>query len=893
MTINVYPSLLEGEPIERHPWAGSIADWFASKDIDYAARKTQPVTVRLNGRDLPADTWCVTFVTNADDVDIRPIPGDTSTWIYLAIMLVSTIVSIVTRPKTPRYNAPPQSQQLLASQAQANQAKLGSVVPELCGQFKRFPDYITAPRRYFSNLREQWLQFHCCIGPGSYQIDDGNVRVGDTPFSSLGDDGAYQLFEPGADLSAVDTHENWYTVPEIGGTSSGSAGLALTTEIANRTNAQPASYDYSGSTVTRVDGEYPPGWGQGTKVTISLPLTYSVTTETIGGQSYNKFNGHFSHILPLGQVDASGGLTGAFDIADSELDSNGDGWITLNTPAVPATDDSPGTAAEPFSGLSPGNYSIAFQLAGAAYTIDAMTDTSLTIERDQAGWRGFPLATAGGSVIFSGGQVYGEWTNEFILTPEKQTTMKLEIDLFMPGGLCHLSDEGDVQARSVGIDIQYRDSSGGGAETTVHRVYTQATVDQIGMTEALAIPEMRPAVRVRRTGAESTSVQDNDTINWYGAKAQLSTAPTSYPRWTTMSVRLRSGNKLASQSENQINVIVTRMLPTLQVDGTWGSPTATRDISAFLRYIAQTIGYSDEKLDIDELARLHGVWTSRGETSDGVFDVTTVKDAMNDVLAAGMAELTIAAGRIRPVREGVRTQFEQPYSPQNMTEGLKRTFTAKRQDDSDGVEVTYTDAETWTQKTVVAALPGSEKVKLEKMTLATVTDLTRAWRIGMRRARAIKYRRWQYEFSTELDALNSEYMSYVPLQDDIPGYGQSALLDSIAAAAGGALLRVTEPLRWEAGKNHVVAYRNPDGTLAGPWAATQGPDDFSLIADIPAPWPSVTLAQELPHVYFGTIDRWCFPALITEIRPQDSSNVAVTAVNYDSRVYDDDDNAPT
>src|SRR5690606_2167043 len=148
-----------------------------------------------------------------------------------------------------------------------------------------------------------------------------------------------------------------------------------------------------------------------------------------------------------------------------------------------------------------------------------------------------------------------------------------------------------------------------------------------------------------------------DTVHWYGLKARLSTR-TSYPNWTTASFKMRSGGRLAAQSENQINVIATRILPTLQPDGSWGAAQPTRDISAFHRYIGQTIGYTDENHDMEELRRLHLIWVSRGDTFDHVFDLTTVKAAMNTALGAGMAELTVADGLVRPVRDEPRTQFE-------------------------------------------------------------------------------------------------------------------------------------------------------------------------------------------------------------------------------------------
>lgn len=880
MTIKVFPSLLEGAPIETHQWQGTLAAWFAAQGIDYATHAAQPVVVARNGVALPVEDWPMVVLTTSDDVEIRVLPGG---GIFKAIGSIFNVLLgwLLPHPASQDYsNNTPQAKQLQTAQSKANQAKLGDVVPELAGRFRRYPDYLTPPRRYFANLREQWLQFHACIGPGQYQIAAADVKVGDTPFSDLGADGGYQIFGPGADLSGVDTNSHWHTVSEVGGTSSGTAGLELSTELANRTNTDPAGgYTFSGGTITRTSGTFPTGWGAGTTVYVEYPQSYSVQTihvpeaGSVPAYDISEITGYFGHLGTLAAGNAiSLGAHGS-EVAYKVRSVTGGNVVRLET-----------QSGDPVV-ISAGTQTLIFGTNIVRTISTLVVEGEITVS--PGGFQSGTVAAA--RVIFAGGTVYGEWTSEFVATPGQETTANLEIDFFFPRGLVTLSDEGDVLGRSVGVQIQYRSADGAGAATAVSRTYSQATVDQIGFTESLAIPRMRPSVRVRRVGASSTSTSVQDTVNWYGLKSLLRTR-VSYPNWTTMSVRLRSGGRLAAQSENQINVVATRILPVLQ-NGAWGPAAPTRDISAFARYIAQTIGYTDDDLDMAELARLHAVWTSRGETMDHVFDLTTVKDALNVTFGAGMAELTISDGQIRPARDDVRTQFEQPYSPQNMTGPLQRSFQARRIDDADGVEVEYTDSTTWTQQTVVCALPGSQRLKLEKLTIAGVTDRTRAWRIGMRRARQIRYRNWTYQFSTELDALNSEYLSYVPLSDDIPGYGQSALLESIESAAGGALLRVTEPLRWEPGKDHVVAYRNPDGTLAGPWAATPGPDGYSLIADIPQPWPAITLSQELPHVYFGTTERWCFPALITEIQPSDNG-ASVTAVNYDARVYADDNNAP-
>jgi sulfur carrier protein ThiS len=887
MTIRVYPSLLPGEPIESHEWDGSVGGWLESNGIDYLNNETQPILVSKNGEVIAVEQWADTH----GDVEIRLLPHGS---VFKALgSILGKVFNLLFGWLLPGQagadrNDTPQGQKIDVATAKANQPRLGEVVPELAGRFRRFPDYLTPPRRHFVNRREQWLEFHACIGPGRYQINPADVKVGDTPFSSLGVDGIYQIFDPGVNLSAITTHQNWHTVDEVGGTSSGTAGLELSTEVGNRVNSNPASYDFDGLVINRASGEFPPAWGGLTTVTIEYPRPYSITTETetFGGfpADISEIEGYFGH------VDLT--IPGTIKIGprDNEVE------YTLHS-AVAVGGGIYKIRLMQYAGEPPVLVPVVFTPSpsetlmfgsSVARSIQSMSETSLTL----AGPLSFETSTvSGATVAFLGGRVYGEWTSEFVACPGNETSTTFEIDLFFPSGLAYINDDGSLANRTALIEIQYRDVQGG-ASTTILRTYTDNTLDQIGFTERLSTPSMRAAFRVRRVSAESTSTQIHDTVHWYGLKSRIATV-TSYPGWTTMSVQLRSGGRIAAQSENQINVIATRILPTLQSDGSWGPAVPTRDITAFAKYIATTIGYSDDDLRLDEFLRLHQTWASRGDTFDYVYDQTTVRDAMNVAFGAGMAELTVDDGQIKPVRDEPRTQFEQAYSPQNMTRPLSRSFRSVQPDDHDGVEVEYVDGETWTSQTVRCFLPGDAGFKIEKVKIDGVVDRTRAWRIGMRRRRVLRYRRWDYSFATELDALNSGYLSYVPLYDDLPGYGQSSILENISTDSGGALLHVSEPLVWESGASHVVGYRRPDGTIAGPYPASPGADEYSVIANIPQPWPVISLKQEPPHVYFGTAERWTFPALITQIAPQGIESVRVSAVNYDGRVYADDNNSPS
>lgn len=887
MTIKVYPSLMPGGPIEEHAYSGSIGDWLRSVGIDFEGLEKQPVEVSIEGRAIPAREWNDTVIGDRD-VDVRVVPhGGAFSSIMNFIRKTDPILNWVMKSMTPKLNNNEQQSgsKLETVNATANEAKFGSVVPELAGRFIRHPEYLIPPRRYFENMRLQWVKFLGCVGPGTYSIDPADVKIGDTPFSSLGDDGIFVVYPPGTDLSGEQAAEHWHTVSEVGGTSSGTAGLVLSTDVANRTNTDPTSYAFDWDDITRSEGEWPTGWGAGTVVRVQYPRPYEVVTinvpptESAAGYSISEITGYFLHLpnplLADGQAIGVGPFGAVVQYQIRTIVEVGGGVYTLRLEEL---------TGDPVV-LPPGPAQVLYVGSDLNRSITFASGNMITVTPGR-----FETGSSVASVAFEGGEVYGEWSSEFVATPGNETTNFVEFDVFLPSGLVDF-DGGDMEPRTVRIEFQYRDI-GGGPTTTASYAYTQATLDEIGFTERLPIPRIRPACRMRRVSSESTNTNIQDKIHWYGLKSRIDTTPFVYPNWTTIAVALRSGGRIAAQSENQINLVAVRELPELQADGSWGPPVPTRHISASFRHILHSIGYNDDQIDIAELQRLNDVWNLRGETLDYVFDETTVKQALDLALAAGMAELTVADGLAKPVRDDVRTQFEQGYSPQNMTGPLRRAFRGRRPGDPDGIEVEYTDEQTWTKQVVRCLLDFDQGFKVQKVKLDGVTDRTRAWRIGMRQRREMFFRNWEYSFSTELDALNSEYLSYVPLVDDIPGYGKSAILEHIEPSGGQALLHVSEPMQWTEGANHVVAYRRLDGTIAGPFTTQPGPDDYTILADIPTPWPVINLKAEPPHVYFGTAEEWCFPALITEIRPDGQGGASVSAVNYHPAVYDDDNAIP-
>ena len=419
------------------------------------------------------------------------------------------------------------------------------------------------------------------------------------------------------------------------------------------------------------------------------------------------------------------------------------------------------------------------------------------------------------------------------------------------------------------------------------------SADQQGYTRAITAPTyIRPEVRIRRIGEESPENFKFNRVQWYGLRGRIDKAPTRYDGCTVMSLYVRGGDKLSAQSQSQVSVVATRKLPVL-VDGAWSVPTATRDIVPWVNYVLKSVGGTDDDMDVEELARYGAIWSSRADHFDyPVEDDSTVKECLNDALLAGFAEFTLERGQVTPVRDEPRTQIGHMYTPQNMTEELKRNFTLLEPDAYDGVDIKYVDGVTRATEVVECRLPGDAGKTVQTVTVKGITNRDKAWRYGMRLRRAQVYRNKTYSWSTELDALNSGYLSYDAVADDIPGYGQSAILVDYTDGIGPVILESTERFVWTSGASHVVALRRPDGSLSGPWAASRI-DEFRLAIPALDFAPDLSWGIDPPHLLFGETTRWCYPVLITSIEPGDHS-ADVEAVNYDPRVYADDDNfAPT
>jgi hypothetical protein len=901
--IEVYASRLSDEGKETYKVRSrqTLAEWMYRHGISKRTDLNKlAISLYLNGERLLPRQWLTTQFSAADNVEIyrEPKGADPFTITFALIFAATAVIGLLMPklPGMPNNSSGPQGKALDQASSKGNRVKINDVRPELFGYNpQRYPDYLVPPRAYFAAPREPRTEMCLGVGQGSYNIDLATVKTGETPLLTLGADATFSIYAPGADISPDPAHYFWYTAPEVGASNTGASGLELTVESTLTGSATASVFTFNSDVVgiPTGAGSFPADWVAGTLLNVAAPYNYTIDDGTgVGGRDV--INGPIAqHNFIVGDTIQINGQNQGFYVVSA---------VTSTTLQVDYEGGAPGT------GLVTGPVVMAMSYRGMRFRVLSWSAQALQVKRiksggtDDSSWPGWDSNSSNvGQVLLDSSNLSGGYRGPFPACPSGEVVTAIEIDIFYPSGIVFLDAKGNYNSLVAYQSLEYRDMALGGAWTASTIQATDNTLDAQGYTYRINLPyAMRPEVRLKKIfvnqGSGDPDKEQNDTMMWLRLKGLMaSSSPTSYDGMTVMTCDIRGGDRISSQSESLINLECTRILPVLR-SGVWAAPEPTREISAAVGHIIRSVGYSDTTdIDLVELDRLESTrWAPRGDTYDRIVsDAKTVKSNLLDVLQVGFSELTIDRGLLVPVRDEPRgPAFDHFYNPQIMMEPLSYDFVMPDQpDDFDGVDVEYYDHTTRQNETVECRLPGDAGERVEKLKLEGVGVRFRAWRWGMRRRRGHLYRQREYSFKTELDALNSSYFDYVALGVTTPGYGQSA--EVVGFTEGPPVtLESSEPLDWSVPGVYKVLVRRKDGTASGPYVATRV-DDYSFTI------PTLDFVPDLsgtidtpPIIQFGHESKWCFPALITDVSPSGTRTCSVKAVNYDERMYLDDDAFP-
>lgn len=732
------------------------------------------------------------------------------------------------------------------------------------------------------------------VAPDSYVISaDGGYSViyGDftelvpvvgMPVTLTFNDNSYSLF-----ISS-------YTeaVPPVPGVGGSAANITA--------NAAPSTYDFTSTPYT-----FTITWG-GFTYTVSLVTNYvtmsglvDAITDALTGSGLVAIDSSGKVVIQEESSPYTGGT-----IVNSTLPAAVFGDNPVNTPGTASSGGAAGVQAhitlaytsatgKAFTGIPVGTQRLSVMYGAGQFIITSVDDTTVTVNRLVAtddgstvvdsSWPGFNSRTILDAVV-SGDNDAENWLGPFLACPDGETTTVIENNFIFPNGHIQYKNNGSSQSHNVHVLVQYRNAATGGTWSQVSYDFRGETANGHGYTKRISgLAAAQYEIRVRRT----TKIGGSRTVNnlyWQALRSRLAKRPSSYADVTTIALTVRTGNRLAAQSDRRVNVEATRLY-----DG-----YASRSISGALMHIMTSLGMTN--IDTDTITALENTyWTPRGETFD--FEAndssTSALDILQKITNAGMGYFLLSDGLASAGREGIKA-WTGVITPQETTEALQTAFSVPSQDDYDGVDVTYINGTTWAEETVqcrTADNPTPSKV--ESYTLDGVLDQDRTYRIGMRRLMKYLNQRLTHTTSTEMDALCYNYMDRLVLTDDIPGNDTISCLVVDASLNGSVLkLEVSEPLDWTF-SNPRVFLRLQDGTATQLLTPTRV-DDYTLTLPLTSElnndeWIMDDPAVEPLRLVFCSSTRHGYDAIVSEISPQSDGTCQVTASEYQDAFYAYDD----
>lgn len=871
------------EQISIPDFSGTVKDLLAREVRDFAPDKLS-VSIYIDGKKASWDTPL--FDVEELKIIIEPQGVEAAFAIVAAIVAVASVaysLYMMNRLKADNPAKTSDTSTIYDVNAQGNKVRLQQVVPENFGLIKHFPDYL-ADKHTFYRRNKKYIDMILCQGAGwyDYKTDGSDIYIGNTPFSGYSrNDVRYQVFDPGADVSAngieEGMHKCWYSSTEV--TSSGktldpfgnvdpgeSGGYVVYTGGKATANYQSGGLSWHLMEEKSFCGVY---WQY---------VGYRPSATTGGGQAF---------ILAAVNLGVKAGdyirITNAPGLSD-----NGTYEIT----AVGSTTVT-GNPANPSAGGANTHYERT-EVSAPVYTvkkIDPDTDKEIP-------WSGF-----GAPGWYDGVAHYAltvsyqenadaaeakEYAGPYRACPIGATATEYEVDIDFPAGLGYLNGNGKYDERTVTLSIEWR-KVGTSAWTAYEYTKTAGTGDELAETITFTFDAGAYECRIKNKSDKVDDAAQVDTVKWTGLKSCIA-QPTSYAGMTTILCRFRGSETLSELSENQIATFWTRKLPA--VNGT--DLVITEDVAPVVQYILNNSKYAGI-IDHNSLAALDAYCKSTGYKLTGTIDDdSTLLDELRNALKVCMSEPTVSNNLVsfaRMTKKSSSDAFQQIFMPQNLTAAPVVNLTFAKDDDVKEIELSYLDGVSYKTSTYYYHLDDSGNVvettyattnnaeKLDTWGIKGTDDNhAQARALAVRRLKFLTYCKTQYEIQTELDGLNCQYLDYVGLVLPQELSNISGRITEYDSSAKTITVDQSIPARFDSG---VVYVRKKDGSSINYAFVRKDALTLEISGSFIAWDPEYGKTLEYPFFALGEI----VPCWVQSVEPGDKS-CTLKLVNYDSRIFD-------
>lgn len=765
--------------------------------------------------------------------------------VALVISIALTAYTLLSIPNAARKNQQtPAPSNTLSDRT--NEARVKARIPDIFGEVRSTPDLIQVPYRIFNTDSEELELSYMCISRGTLDVSADAVFDGDTLISAIGGESA-EIYGP-------NTSPNSGTAQLTIGDAIGIGIISV--QKSNSVNGQTLfapNYKRIGTECSNIYFQYTSPGPNG--IAFMNGGSYDFTKYFEAGDIVSVTTGDYT------ESSVTANLTGVYTVVSVTSDT-----LTFSDPASVNSD---WTKLDGFSG----HHTVAESgpvLDG--YNVDADT-----------------------------GESASKWVGPFVLNDPDLTGLIsnfVALDgLYKTNGTESLPFPVTIQ-----IGVTAVDASGAttGSETTTDFTLPASGVD-LSQKALSAISSIsgRVSVRVKRTTDSDYTYQGTvaDTVQWRDLYGTTPVSQDDFGNVTTIQTATRVTPASLGIKERKINLICTRKVPVRTHGATFGGLTATKKADAILCAIAldEYIGNRvAAELDVDNIY----------DTVAAIVDYFGIDEAAefsytfdNNQMSYEETVLTIATSIFcTAYREGnvLKLAFEKEtddslllFNHRNIIpDSETRNVRFGLLDGADGVEYTYVNPDDETVATIY--IPSDQSaIKPQTIESVGVRSEKQAYLQAYRAYNKLLYQNTNTEFTgtRETDVIIPS--NRILVADTTRSDTQAGEV----MAQSGLVLTLSQPFTYES-LDHSIFLQLYDGTVQSISIASAGTSPTNTVTLSEAPTLALQMDDGLyartTYQIVGSSPARSSAFLVSTKTPQDNTTAQVTAINYDSRYYQND-----
>lgn len=818
-----------------------------------------------NARIYHKDVASVCDVTPWDDNSIELLgqlegpfivvlyPGDAFTWVAVitaVIALATTVYTYLSMPNVANKSQQSPSSSNTLSDRQ-NTARPKSRIPDIYGEVLSTPDLLSVPYTVFENNIQVEYTF-LCLGRGSYDVDTATMYDGDTLLTSI-DGCCAAVYAPG-------------TIP-LHGTPQAQIGASIYQGVTDvsKSNAVNGQILHAPNYKQILSGSYTAmNFEANNSVGGIMRLIVDYTTDI-----------PVEYIFDVGDIVE---ITGASAVTDGTHTVNLDGIYTVYQT----------NAGADSVWLTPANGSS--ELTATTYLYNNFASHKS------------PATITSVSVAVDATREIGPITITIPIAGQ------LMINLVALQGI-YLMDGGNQDAWEVSFEISVQPLNSSGVPVGSPHVTTEtmkgSKIDRsiVGSTfiagAGVLIAPLDVAVTIKRT---TSSLYDGktyvDEVQWRDMYATAVVPQTTFGDITTMQVRTVATPSALGVKERKINLLVTRKVPArIGTTSTFGALTASKSAADIICAIAldQHIGNRDiSEIDIANIYdTITAINTYFGITEASEFCYTfddnqitfeeTVKIIANAVFCDAYRQGHITKLFFEKANENSMLLFNH----RNKIPGSEtRNVRFGTPDNCDGIELTYVNPSD--ESEVTYYIP-EDKSAVKPQTIKTVgvRNDKQAYLLAYRAWNKLRYQNISTEFTATQEANVLVRNNRVLVTDNTRQDTQDGEILSQNVLE----LTLSQPFEYTT-LDHTIFLQMYDGTVQAIEIASAEPSPTRTITlSEPPNLPlslDYSLARRTTYVIIKNDDTLGHAFLIDTKTPQDITKCQISAINYNTRYYDND-----